>query len=606
MKDNNYAEKIVAVVVAWNRPELLKETLDGLAAQTHPLDEVVVIDNASTDNSPDVARAHSVTTEVITMPTNLGGAGGFAAGIARAIVTHSATYVWIMDDDTVPTPTALEKLLETRDNYPGQPALLASKAVWTDGREHPMNRPRKRPLLCPRLTAQAEEIGCIPIRTASFVSILIDARAILESGLPTAAYFLWNDDFEYTSRLLRNRVGLYVPASIVEHKTKVFGDSSADPGPRFYNETRNKVWMYTLSEGLNPVEKLLYGGKTLLRWGQTVARSKEPQALLTYGWDGIKAGFNAPVDNLEILGDTPVSWDMSILEQPVNQEVHPLESEEFTVLMSVYAGDNPQHFTRALQSVTLEQIRKPNQVVLVVDGPVGEELKEVIDQAASICGQPVDTLFLPVNAGLANALDTGLQYCDHQIIARADSDDISLPQRFAVQIPLMREVDLLGAAIVEFDNDENQWGMIRRQPETTAEIAQVARLRSPFNHPTVVFRRQAVDIAGGYEPCERLEDYWLFARMISGGARCMNIPEPLVAYRVGAGAYKRRGGWDLFKAEIELQNRFKEIGFTSATQFIRNVGVRAGYRLIPTNIRQTLYQFVGRVHWYKAKTNENI
>ncbi|MDO5060372.1 MAG: glycosyltransferase [Actinomycetaceae bacterium] len=597
-------ENIVAVVVAWNRPHLLQETLDGLLSQTRPLDTVIVIDNASTDETPEVAKNHALQPEVITMAENLGGAGGFAAGIARAVVSHQADFVWIMDDDTVPTETALEKLLEARDNYPGAPAVLASKAVWTDGREHPMNRPRKRPLLSRRLAKQAEAIGCIPIRTASFVSILIDTRAILMEGLPTAAYFLWNDDFEYTARLLRGRVGLYVPASLVVHKTKVFGDSSADPGPRFFNETRNKTWMYLLSRGLNPVEKLLYGGKTLVRWGQTIARSKEPKALASYAWEGMQAGLTKPVQNLEILGDTPVGWDVHILEKPVDRGIAPIETEEFAVLMSVYAGDNPAHFERALASVTREQIRKPSQVVLVQDGPVPAALAAKIAAASDIADQPVTVVPLAENQGLALALDAGLSHCHFELVARADADDISLPQRFALQIPRMRDLDLLGAAIAEFETDENQWGMIRRQPETATEIAAAVKLRSPFNHPTVVFRQSAVGIAGGYEPCERLEDYWLFARMIAGGARCANLPEPLVAYRVGAGAYKRRGGLDLFLSEIELQKRFKENGFISSAGFLRNLVVRAGYRLIPTGARKKLYRTVGHKRWFGAKTSE--
>ncbi|MCS4484039.1 glycosyltransferase [Gleimia sp. 6138-11-ORH1] len=599
-------DKIVAVVVAWNRAELLQETLDGLAAQTRALDAVVVIDNASTDHSPQVASEHKVTSEVLRMPENLGGAGGFAAGIARAVVTHEADYVWIMDDDTVPTATALEKLVEAKDTYPGAPSVLASKAVWVDGREHPMNRPRKRPLLSRKLTQQAEEIGCIPIRTASFVSILLDARVILVEGLPKAAYFLWNDDFEYTSRLLRNRVGLYVPASVVVHKTKVFGDSSAEPGPRFFNETRNKTWMYLRSKGLNPLEKTLYGGKTLLRWGQTIASSKEPLALIEYAWRGIKAGFTKPAKNQTILANTAVNWDVHLLETPVNRGISPLESEKFAVLMSVYASDNPQHFVRALASVTCEQMLKPNQVVLVQDGPVPLELAKQIANASEIAGQPVEIVELPQNVGLAEALDQGLAYCKHELVARADSDDISLPERFKTQIPLMRDHDLLGAAIAEFETDETQWGMIRRQPETSSEIAEVARLRSPFNHPTVVFRQSAVDIAGGYEPCERLEDYWLFARMIAGGARCANLPTPLVAYRVGAGAYKRRGGIELFVAEIDLQRRLKEMGFTTNLQYLRNLGMRSLYRLVPTGVRKELYRLVGRKRWFnpkKAETN---
>ena len=92
----------------------------------------------------------------------------------------------------------------------------------------------------------------MPIRSASFVSIMCDADVVRERGLPLADYFLWNDDFEYSTRLIRDRVGLYCPASVVVHKTKVFGSTDADPGERFFYEVRNKVWLFTRSRGLTP------------------------------------------------------------------------------------------------------------------------------------------------------------------------------------------------------------------------------------------------------------------------------------------------------------------------------------------------------------------
>ena len=105
-------------------------------------------------------------------------------------------------------------------------------------------------------------MGCLPIRSASFVSIMCDVGHVRERGLPVADYFLWNDDFEYSTRLIRGGVGLTVPDSVVVHKTKVFGSTDADPGERFFFEVRNKVWMFTRSTGLSPAEKALYGGST--------------------------------------------------------------------------------------------------------------------------------------------------------------------------------------------------------------------------------------------------------------------------------------------------------------------------------------------------------
>ncbi|MDO4605984.1 MAG: glycosyltransferase [Bowdeniella nasicola] len=309
-----HAQTVTAVVVAYNRRDLLTQTLTALAGQSRPVDRVLVIDNASTDDSAGVATAHPVGAEVITMPRNLGGAGGFTAGIARA-VNAGADLVWLMDDDTIPSATALEALLQARADYPGTPAVLASRAVWKDGRQHPMNTPRNRPGASRELRQHAAQIDTRQIRSASFVSVLIDARAIWEDGLPEADFFLWNDDFEYTARLLRHRVGLYVPASVVTHMTRTFGASEVDPGARFYNEVRNKIWVFTRSEALNPVEKLLYGGRSVLRWLQTLAASGQKRALLEYAGQGIRDATLPPVPSHDIFADTPVHADVCAIQR---------------------------------------------------------------------------------------------------------------------------------------------------------------------------------------------------------------------------------------------------------------------------------------------------
>ncbi len=170
--------------------------------------------------------------------------------------------VWLMDDDTVPEPTALAALLEARAAYDATARRRWSPAafVWTDGRDHPMNTPRQKPGASRRARERAAEAGCIPIRSASFVSVLVDGSVIRERGLPIADYFLWNDDFEFTTRVIRGNVGLACPASVVVHKTRTFASTDVDPGERFFFEVRNKVWLFTRSGGLSPLEKAGYGG----------------------------------------------------------------------------------------------------------------------------------------------------------------------------------------------------------------------------------------------------------------------------------------------------------------------------------------------------------
>jgi GT2 family glycosyltransferase len=295
--------RVVAVVVTFDRRALLTRSLDAVLAQTRPPDCVVVVDNASTDGTADAVRAGYPGVELHELAFNAGGAGGFAFGLGVALEQHRADHVWLLDDDTIPTETALAELLDAWARLPGQaPALVASRVVWTDGRDHPMNTPRRAPLARRRHRAAAAAVESSPVRSASFVSILVDGAAARRTAPPVADYFLWNDDFEYTTRLLRERPGLASRRSVVVHHTRVFGSTDADPGARFYFEVRNKLWLFTRSSGLGPLERGLYAGSTLLRWVRTVARSADRATLLRAaargGRDALRAG---PRPNAEVL-----------------------------------------------------------------------------------------------------------------------------------------------------------------------------------------------------------------------------------------------------------------------------------------------------------------
>ncbi|WP_129339758.1 glycosyltransferase [Cellulomonas endophytica] len=263
----------------------------------------------------------------------------------------------------------------------------------------------------------------------------------------------------------------------------------------------------------------------------------------------------------------------------------------FSLLLPVYAGDDAAHLARALRSCTAEQTLPPDEVVLVQDGPVGPALADVLDRArAGGLGVPVRWVPLERNVGLARALEAGLAVCAHDVVARADADDVSRPGRFAAQVPLVAAgLDLVGSAIQEFATEEAP-GLVRVPPLDAVAIARYARLHSPFNHPSVVYRRSAVRAAGGYQDLPLLEDYWLFARMVAAGARVANVPEPLVLYRVGAGAYARRGGLRLLRSELVLQARMRRAGVTTMPQLVRNVVVRGVYRLLPEAVRRTGYR----------------
>ena len=596
--------RIVAVVVTWNRRDLLRESLDAVLGQTLPPVRTVVVDNASTDGTADLlADAYAAgedgpdgRLEVVHLERNTGGAGGFAAGMERAL-TCEPDLVWLLDDDTVPTPTAAEALARAWTDYPApdgeRPALVASRVVWTDGRDHPMNTPRTKPGASGAELAAAREVGCVPVRSASFVSVVCDAEVVGERGLPIADYFLWNDDFEYTTRLVRDRVGLYCPDSVVVHKTRAFGSTDADPGDRFFYEVRNKLWLFSRSTGLAPAEKVLYGGSTLRRWARTFRGSRDRRTLARAAVRGLREGLtSAPRSNGDVLREAGFELHRVGPDgRPVPEPVRTGEPEPFSLLISTYGGDDPGFLRTAFVSSVHEQTRRPDEVVLVQDGPVPEPLAAEIEHLKATSPVPVEHVVMEANVGLGPALDAGLEACRHEIVARMDADDICRPDRFELQLPLVEAgADIVGSGLYEMGTSVDDVVGRRTPPTDPDEIRRVIRFRDPFNHPTVVYRKSAVLGAGGYTDMALMEDYLLFTRMIEAGAQPANMAEPLVYYRVGAGAYARRGGRELLRSELALQRRFRDLGITSRTEYLRNVVVRGGYRLVPEGVRKVAYR----------------
>lgn len=307
--------RVVAVVVTYNREQLLGDCLDALDAQERRPDAVVVIDNDSSDASGTVADEHRIGADVVHLRRNVGGAGGFAAGIARALVRHEADWVWVMDDDTVPRPGALAALLRSLEASPVRLSVLSSRAVWTDGRDHPMNTQRTRLDASAQEKADAARAGGRPIRTASYVSALLNGQDVRRLGLPYADYFIWSDDFEHTGRLLRHGRGLQVPSSVVEHRTVLFSNAQTSPGSRFYYDVRNRLWALLRTTSFSPVEKMLHGGRTLIGWTGQLLRHRGD--LLGVGMRGLTAALRrGPRPSAQVLqSDSEVAADVRAIER---------------------------------------------------------------------------------------------------------------------------------------------------------------------------------------------------------------------------------------------------------------------------------------------------
>ena len=203
---------------------------------------------------------------------------------------------------------------------------------------------------------------------------------------------------------------------------------------------------------------------------------------------------------------------------------------DFSVLMSVYGKDNANDFKEALESVTLTQTKKPKQVVIVQDGPVPSTIDEIIDEVKTKSSEiEITVLKKETNHGLAAALNSGLALCKYDWIARMDSDDISVEDRFEKQLNFIEshpDVDVLGGAIAEFENEIGDIQSERHVELTHEEIKKMARSRTPMNHVSVIYSKKAVLEVGGYsEDFGKLEDYKLWVDLIGAGKKLANIDD---------------------------------------------------------------------------------
>jgi len=260
------AGTVCAIVVTHNRVALLRRCLEALRAQSRPVDRVLVVDSASTDGSVRVVEDEFPEVALLALDENVGGAGGFRRGMAWA---HQRGYdwLWLMDDDTLASRDALAALLAGAQRAPdGVPLLVASHVLWKDDQPHPMNigLPRWR---ARGAMAQGAAAGLLLMRYVTFVSVAVRREAIDRFGLPLEEYFIWGDDVEFTSRVLKAERGYLVPDSLVHHWTATRRGPESVTDGRFYYHVRNSLLLLRGS-ALTPAERVNYG-----RWYfQTIVR----------------------------------------------------------------------------------------------------------------------------------------------------------------------------------------------------------------------------------------------------------------------------------------------------------------------------------------------
>ncbi len=282
-----------------------------------------------------------------------------------------------------------------------------------------------------------------------------------------------------------------------------------------------------------------------------------------------------------------------------------VEANQYSVLMSVYDKEKAEYLEQSIESM-LAQTVPFSEFVLVCDGPLTQELELVIEKYAA--DERFRILRLPENIGLGRALNAGLKECSHEIVARMDSDDISLPERCEKQLLVMeeRKLDVVSGSLVEFSdeseavesssqtcNSVTKVGKIRRLPQTQEEILAFARRRNPFNHPCVMYRKSSVNQAGGYVHCAGFEDYHLWVRMLMKGMQGYNLQEVILKMRT-SGMYGRRGGMAYAGQIFRFRKYLLRIGFCSFGDFLYAAAGHMAVSLLPSGMRRLFYNKILR------------
>ena len=269
----------------------------------------------------------------------------------------------------------------------------------------------------------------------------------------------------------------------------------------------------------------------------------------------------------------------------------------FSVAMSVYKNDNPEDFKEAVHSIYHNQSVKPSEIILVQDGPIPIELKEVIDEL--VAEIPVMKLVVfEHNRGHAAARQAGLEKASNNLVAIMDADDIAVTNRFELTLKAFEDnpnASVIGGNINEFiENLDNRVGC-RIVPERDVEIKRYLRKRCPMNLVTVMYHKERIQEVGGFIDWYCEEDYYLWIRLALAGHEFYNIQENLVNVRVGTEMYSRRWGWSYFKSEATLQRYMWKHDVIGLGRYLYNVAMRFALQVaMPNRVRGWVFRKFAR------------
>lgn len=264
----------------------------------------------------------------------------------------------------------------------------------------------------------------------------------------------------------------------------------------------------------------------------------------------------------------------------------------FSLLMSLYIKESPEYLNDCFNSVFCNQTIKPKEIVLVLDGPITEDLSNIINFWSKKIKSILKVIKLEQNVGLGNALNIGLRNCSNEWVFRMDTDDICKPDRFEKQLAFIEsnpDVVLFGGQVLEFENEPNDFQVLKSVPTTNEEIRLFSQKRCPFNHMTVAYKKSIILELGGYQHHLFMEDYNLWLRVIGAGYKVANLADTVLYARVGNGMYARRKGLEYIKSEKQLLNLKKDLKLQNPLYANMLFLIRSMFRLMPSALLVKIY-----------------
>lgn len=265
---------------------------------------------------------------------------------------------------------------------------------------------------------------------------------------------------------------------------------------------------------------------------------------------------------------------------------------KYSVLMSLYYKEKPEWLEYSIDSM-MKQTVKCDEFVLVEDGPLTEELDEVVNKYLKAYPNIFKIIKIEKNGGLGPALKLGVENCKNEYIARMDSDDYSIPTRIEQQFKIFEkypELGLVGSNVEEFEGNIKNINCHVVLPEKHDDIYKFSKKRCPFRHPSLLYKKSAVLKANNYREFYLCEDYDLYVRMLTTGCKCYNVQEFLVYMRIGSDFYKRRGGWRYMKTILKFKNEQLSTGYFSMFDYIKSTIPHIIVCLVPNKLRDWIYR----------------